>query len=137
MLLFIKKVCLRITMIFNFNTSHVTVYHICRFKRLLNLSISIHLMLLFIVEQLAAGQTIIIFQYISCYCLSLISGLFQIIHLYFNTSHVTVYHPKDTNTLCLFLISIHLMLLFIHIVLPDEKKNMHFNTSHVTVYLTS
>ena len=54
----------------NFNTSHVTVYQcwlgcfccICR--------ISIHLMLLFILTAFACSTQSLSFQYISCYCLS-------------------------------------------------------------------
>ena len=75
--------------------------------------------------------------------------------MYFNTSHVTVYQRAETQYLvtfvfqyiscyCLspsmssvlipFLISIHLMLLFISIGFTKQILNRHFNTSHVTVY---
>ena len=80
-----------ITLLAYFNTSHVTVY----------LFWWIHY------------RVQIIFQYISCYCLSL------------NTSSVLI--P--------FLISIHLMLLFIIEPLLRMCMYMYFNTSHVTVYL--
>ena len=79
-----------------------------------------------------------------------------IIVLYFNTSHVTVYHKKAIiNRLC-YSISIHLMLLFInkcryscynnrisiHLMLLFIyhqlqlwcQVHLDFNTSHVTVY---
>ena len=79
-----------ITLLAYFNTSHVTVY----------LFWWIHY------------RVQIIFQYISCYCLSL------------NTSSVLI--P--------FLISIHLMLLFIIEPLLRMCMYMYFNTSHVTVY---
>ncbi len=118
-----------------FNTSHVTVYRPPPRQRLQyraislhlmllfingtmilgysHLLISIHLMLLFIRMAAVGGERSIVFQYISCYCLS-VSGfdsfisahLFQYISCYclsglslglfndqadFNTSHVTVY----------------------------------------------
>ena len=98
--------------------------------------ISIHLMLLFIRMAAVGGERSIVFQYISCYCLS-VSGfdsfisahLFQYISCYclsglslglfndqadFNTSHVTVY-PCCTS--------------------EKSLVQLHFNTSHVTVYL--
>ena len=84
---------------------------LCRFKSL----ISIHLMLLFICKGWENARGCKIFQYISCYCLSekvatvLLRKQCISIHLmllfigkscnafiketvYFNTSHVTVYH---------------------------------------------
>ena len=83
--------------------------------------ISIHLMLLFIRMAAVGGERSIVFQYISCYCLS-VSGfdsfisahLFQYISCYclsglslglfndqadFNTSHVTVYLTPRTPTI--------------------------------------
>ena len=54
-----------------------------------------------------------IFQYISCYCLSISSVLRKLIAIDFNTSHVTVY-------------------LYFH--LQDQLSQVDFNTSHVTVY---
>ena len=96
--------------------------------------ISIHLMLLFI-----------------WYCLYSSSN-----DCYFNTSHVTVYPHERRRILCLYIISIHLMLLFIGsdgvksneitvfqyiscycLSAPDASNassNVNFNTSHVTVY---
>ena len=96
-----------------FNTSHVTVYQILVMHHAFSFLISIHLMLLFIRMAAVGGERSIVFQYISCYCLS-VSGfdsfisahLFQYISCYclsglslglfndqadFNTSHVTVY----------------------------------------------
>ena len=76
----------------HFNTSHVTVYlhHFC------NLS-----------------SYFLLFQYISCYCLSHPTQTRALYNCYFNTSHVTVYpKPLLSNLACKF-ISIHLMLLFI------------------------
>ena len=97
----------------DFNTSHVTVYQILVMHHAFSFLISIHLMLLFIRMAAVGGERSIVFQYISCYCLS-VSGfdsfisahLFQYISCYclsglslglfndqadFNTSHVTVY----------------------------------------------
>ena len=96
----------------NFNTSHVTVYR----------------------KELTPKQKAFWFQYISCYCLSLLQLLLPNSPLNFNTSHVTVYpfasvsaaiQPVFQYISCYCLsfcgklfwkiydISIHLMLLFI------------------------
>ena len=77
------------------------------------------------------------FQYISCYCLSLI--WIQIIQAMqnFNTSHVTVYPNRYHTDTVTFHISIHLMLLFIMKPIRLLRSSSNFNTSHVTVYLIS
>ena len=54
----------------HFNTSHVTVYLLHPPNNPYPLSISIHLMLLFISSTNITVGKLIIFQYISCYCLS-------------------------------------------------------------------
>ena len=54
----------------NFNTSHVTVYHAFPTSYPPSFSISIHLMLLFIVLTRELKEMESAFQYISCYCLS-------------------------------------------------------------------
>ena len=117
-----------------FNTSHVTVYPLAS---------------LFIIVFLR-------FQYISCYCLSVIriaiagaDGYFNTSHVTvyrryrepasnivtdFNTSHVTVYHIRSIVCTTLYHISIHLMLLFIISACIYSSLQIHFNTSHVTVY---
>ena len=75
----------------NFNTSHVTVYlYSARFMGESGY-ISIHLMLLFICSPCHASIVALIFQYISCYCLSGGNSPFGMIQRNFNTSHVTVY----------------------------------------------
>ena len=61
----------------------------------------------------SADHTTLLFQYISCYCLSLC--------------------PFYRQTDCV--ISIHLMLLFILGFLIAFVRDKYFNTSHVTVYL--
>ena len=58
--------------------------------------ISIHLMLLFITKAWTKGGTWSIFQYISCYCLSEQEMRIGGVARYFNTSHVTVYHPPPS-----------------------------------------
>ena len=70
-------------------------------------------MLLFIITENETYQTEGIFQYISCYCLS----------LWHTRSHAFIQ------------ISIHLMLLFIYSVDNRHHSYLNFNTSHVTVYL--
>ena len=56
--------------LYHFNTSHVTVYLLHPPNNPYPLSISIHLMLLFISSTNITVGKLIIFQYISCYCLS-------------------------------------------------------------------
>ena len=70
-------------------------------------------MLLFIVNATIINNTIVVFQYISCYCLSpwIITPTFM--DTYFNTSHVTVYRKNS---------------------IYNRINVRHFNTSHVTVY---
>ena len=141
----------------DFNTSHVTVYQgyhkagkevwdISIHLMLLFITpgqasairliyISIHLMLLFINNETAQVAQEILFQYISCYCLSpsgcttlVAVAPFQYISCYclsviriaiagadgyFNTSHVTVYRRYRE---------------------PASNIVTDFNTSHVTVY---
>ena len=73
-----------------FNTSHVTVYQ----------------------DVLASERLVMLFQYISCYCLSALTSSLQKAH------HI----------------SIHLMLLFIGNLSSYSSRLSNFNTSHVTVY---
>ena len=134
MLLFIQVAYRNGISSFHFNTSHVTVYHLFDISPLCSTSISIHLMLLFIVETFFISVLINLFQYISCYCLS--------------KRGIRVYGTYS--------ISIHLMLLFIKVLHPNGlslavfqyiscyclshsgesrfRKIHYFNTSHVTVY---
>ena len=69
MLLFILTQNLKLTNLRHFNTSHVTVYR----------------------SDWCSGSYSCIFQYISCYCLSLVRRHLKQQQIYFNTSHVTVY----------------------------------------------
>ena len=149
--------CMSLETQWYFNTSHVTVYQgyhkagkevwdISIHLMLLFITpgqasairliyISIHLMLLFINNETAQVAQEILFQYISCYCLSpsgcttlVAVAPFQYISCYclsviriaiagadgyFNTSHVTVYRRYRE---------------------PASNIVTDFNTSHVTVY---
>ena len=82
----------------NFNTSHVTVYpFIPTSKNSLpgdfNTS---HVTVYRFAEE--GIPLIVIFQYISCYCLSWQTFMIFLSILYFNTSHVTVYLNSSSNT---------------------------------------
>ena len=91
MLLFIGIEWLMGTRLFNFNTSHVTVY----------------------LDETGENKTLELFQYISCYCLSrsrrlrpaLKSISIHLMLLFINSGYI-----RSERLLC---ISIHLMLLFI------------------------
>ena len=119
----------------DFNTSHVTVYQgyhkagkevwdISIHLMLLFITpgqasairliyISIHLMLLFINNETAQVAQEILFQYISCYCLSL--QILSRFTLSVRFQYISCYCLSRWLVLCRFksLISIHLMLLFI------------------------
>ena len=122
--------------LYNFNTSHVTVYlyssqkfkltdahfntsHVTVYQRILTqyswiLCISIHPMLLFIDAHNEIMRMFYKFQYIPCYCLSIHSVRLLADYYHFNTSHVTVYQNiLPLSGFCSY-ISIHPMLLFIN-----------------------
>ena len=52
----------------------------------------------------------------------------------FNTSHVTLYHSDFFISMYGYIVSIHLMLLFICLIMEIYVIYMSFNTSHVTLY---
>ena len=106
----------------DFNTSHVTVYPELIQKWTMLKCISIHLMLLFIGLFNLATKGCDSFQYISCYCLSYTNHCFRLVHIHFNTSHVTVYRTRVIRNGEVVKISIHLMLLFIPALLPVSSK---------------
>ena len=101
-----------ITLLAYFNTSHVTVY----------LFWWIHY------------RVQIIFQYISCYCLSLNTSSVLIPFLISIHLMLLFILLPVCSLLCMSRISIHLMLLFIEFGRFLNKLSDHFNTSHVTVY---
>ena len=75
--------------------------------------ISIHLMLRFIHNFSSFMRFVLIFQYISCYGLSLDARQGNVLKGNFNTSHVTVYPNVVLQCSRYWRISIHLMLRFI------------------------
>ena len=75
--------------------------------------ISKHLMLLFISFSIGDDDHMLVFQNISCYCLSMIAYKIDVLETHFKTSHVIVY------------------LTYVDIIADDVK---HFKTSHVIVY---
>ena len=97
----------------HFNTSHVTVYHVAH----------------------GGYNAACLFQYISCYCLSLlVDSLPCPDHISIHLMLLFILLPV-CSLLCMSRISIHLMLLFIEFGRFLNKLSDHFNTSHVTVYL--
>ena len=118
----------------SFNTSHITLYQTSGTGTDRRKQVSIHLMLLFIDGTLIGHHTITLFQYISCYSLSVKAVQTFPVYTRFNTSHVTLYRlmqnsyqatspfqyiscyslsKKSCIHICCFMVSIHLMLLFI------------------------
>ena len=114
----------------DFNTSHVTVYQHADHNNINRTCISIHLMLLFIPARWGVYVGEMIFQYISCYCLSEWLVTMPLDDWNFNTSHVTVYLPSCSSSLSYGLISIHLMLLFIA---SDSRKILR--CSNISIHL--
>ena len=117
MLLFIgQETAICIPGITDFNTSHVTVYHLyvlsliflTRFQYISCYCLSM--------QEGITGHDARGFQYISCYCLSSLLHTGEKKNTNFNTSHVTVYLPHWSS---------------------EQAFLPHFNTSHVTVYQKS
>ena len=74
-------------------------------------------------EQFHYIQHFILFQYISCYSLSLRAYRLVWMIVCFNTSHVTLYqHPSGSMTMARY-VSIHLMLLFIGRRISDSDRS--------------
>ena len=67
-----------------------------------------------------------------CYCQSN-SIIYNILYC-FNTSHITLYRRVGYWNNRMFHVSIHLMLLFIHLEATLWMTHTGFNTSHVTLY---
>ena len=90
-----------------FNTSHVTLY-----------------------PMLIVGcNTIIGFQYISCYSLSVLRPRHWYCLRCFNTSHVTLYRLSASHEQIPMSVSIHLMLLFIPRFIGFSSSNSFYNTA--------
>ena len=85
-------------------------------------------------EQFHYIQHFILFQYISCYSLSVQGAAEMPWLISFNTSHVTLYLRQASYIQSSVLVSIHLMLLFINVDMSSRYWYTSFNTSHVTLY---
>ena len=130
-----RKLCFSNIGVTDFNTSHVTVYHVLRHLTDLVCSISIHLMLLFIDSNPKTHLIVVLFQYISCYCLSIHFISYCTYSFYFNTSHVTVYPIYTPNIFLASSISIHLMLLFIPALQGRHLLSLQFQ--YISCYCLS
>ena len=106
---------------------------LCKFYSV-TFTISIHLMLRFILSRTSVAGNVSSFQYISCYGLSKKFSGIRRKRRDFNTSHVTVYLQPgvkiDYKTGFQYISCYGLSLLSFHCLLYHH----HFNTSHVTVY---
>ena len=118
-----------------FNTSHVTLYRYMGDIYIHRRTVSIHLMLLFILARLVIAQEKYRFQYISCYSLSRINNVaifcdpeFQYISCY-SLSQSTFHHLLN----CLLFQYISCYSLSTPAQAVEEAEN-GFNTSHVTLY---
>ena len=97
----------------NFTTSHVTVYQWYYDSRLFTfIDFNTSHVTVYLSDCCCTTQRSI-FQYISCYCLSVGFRKEWGGSINFNTSHVTVYPSRFGDRWGFFYISIHLMLLFI------------------------
>ena len=113
-------------------------------------------MLLFIIFCNVCTKFFYRFQYISCYCLSSFDNIILPLLRHFNTSHVTVYHDHELyggkrrlfqyiSCYCLslpstlsdssFVISIHLMLLFIRCGYGQDQTGQEFQ--YISCYCLS
>ena len=96
-----------------FNTSHVTLYQAkmeALFTNVTRFNTS-HVTLY--LQNVDYGKMAKGFQYISCYSLSEVVILVGSFLSSFNTSHVTLYQSMNMTMNLDFMVSIHLMLLFI------------------------
>ena len=107
----------------------------CPDSKCYSINVSIHLMLLFISNQCSESIRASTFQYISCYSLSLCDRTGRLVEDEFQ--YISCY-SLSLYLLRIFLrpdVSIHLMLLFIHMSTYNGKSLECFNISHVTLYL--
>ena len=117
-----------------FNTSHVTVYQGKRLRCGRPQSISIHLMLLFIVVRKAAWLRE---RKISIHLMLLFINVLKSVHITyhnFNTSHVTVYLRCFMRSSILFQFQYISCYCLSANILAIFHYFYNFNTSHVTVY---
>ena len=119
----------------NFNTSHVTVYPIHFFMYRDNFKFQyISCYCLSIIANMNVESTLL-FQYISCYCLSELLKRNMDDRRNFNTSHVTVYLKRDDCDFCSTIFQYISCYCLSFCSLPPFSVGVDFNTSHVTVYL--
>ena len=113
MLLFNVQERLQVDIYLHFNTSNVTIQQDKDLPHPEELSISIHLMLLF---NLNSASVTALAAIISIHLMLLFNGLFPGLPIHillnFNTSNVTIQLPTGHKPCVFYLISIHLMLLF-------------------------
>ena len=144
-------------LLYRFNTSHVTLYRYEPVNTYHNNAVSIHLMLLFIHRIILAYARKQLFQYISCYSLSITFCVLCQSLFGFNTSHVTLYplqyqsHPPSALFQYISCYSLSRISKnkkerqkqFQYIscyslsrtIYTDQQTSICFNTSHVTLYL--
>ena len=118
----------------HFNTSHVTVYRRYR-EPASNIVTDFNTSHVTVYQQPTTFSGVgLLFQYISCYCLSVVQHLFDC--FFFISIHLMLLFILLPHLPHVFLriISIHLMLLFILVLPQGSPFVLHFNTSHVTVY---
>ena len=106
----------------DFNTSHVTLYHGASCTNLTDGEVSIHLMLLFIIPGRVEEGKKDMFQYISCYSLSVAAEQSPVLVAAFQyISCYSLSHSSKISTEYIH-VSIHLMLLFIETL--QEKSRL-------------
>ena len=110
----------------SFNTSHVTLYPPPDGRKTRRKKVSIHLMLLFIQYRSNPSGHQQVFQYISCYSLSVDFTIEKNYRPGFNTSHVTLYQQWQQAGASWTHVSIHLMLLFIVLQERTDGKDEAF-----------
>ena len=97
-----------------FNTSHVTLYHdLDHIKETVDESFNTSHVTLYRANTIFIVVIVAVFQYISCYSLSMTRYRMLWMFHRFNTSHVTLYLESSINRSVILHVSIHLMLLFI------------------------
>ena len=118
-----------------FNTSHVTVYRIPDTDEAFEMVFQ-YISCYCLSNSIQPLKSLFVkFQYISCYCLSDLQIFLLHCLRNFNTSHVTVYRfpPGFTISVNRYFNTSHVT---VYLCLgSDRKRNIrYFNTSHVTVY---
>ena len=135
MLLFIEISLTNGSLVLHFNTSHVTVYRLSIIWSVVapeNFNTS-HVTVY--QADFRKAKKVEVFQYISCYCLSLRRWTEQRESQYFNTSHVTVYRKERGYSAELHPFQYISCYCLSSPSNTEPISSYYFNTSHVTVYL--